>query len=57
MKGLTIGVFEGTAGFFIKPFVGVFDFVSKTTDGFKATAQYWDDKANDKRIRDIRVIY
>ncbi|CAK73031.1 unnamed protein product (macronuclear) [Paramecium tetraurelia] len=57
MKGLTIGVLEGTAGFFIKPFAGVFDFVSKTTDGIKATAQYWDDKANDKRTRDIRVIY
>ncbi|CAD8067129.1 unnamed protein product [Paramecium primaurelia] len=57
MKGLTIGILEGTAGFFIKPFAGAFDFVSKTTDGFKATAQYWDDKANDKRIRDIRVIY
>ncbi|CAD8061213.1 unnamed protein product [Paramecium primaurelia] len=57
MKGLTIGVLEGTAGFFIKPFAGVFDFVSKTTDGIKATAQYWDDKANDKRTREIRVIY
>ncbi|CAK86161.1 unnamed protein product (macronuclear) [Paramecium tetraurelia] len=57
IKGLTIGVLEGTAGFFIKPFAGVFDFVSKTTDGLKATAQYWNDKANDKRTRDIRVIY
>lgn len=38
MKGLTIGVLEGTAGFFIKPFAGVFDFISKTTDGLKATA-------------------
>ena len=57
MKGLTIGVLEGTAGFFIKPFAGVFDFVSKTTDGLKATAEYWDDKANDKRTREIRTIY
>lgn len=36
---------------------GLFDFGSKTFLGVKATAVYWDDKANEKRERDIRVMY
>jgi vacuolar protein sorting-associated protein 13A/C len=35
----------------------VFDFGSKTAEGVRATAVYFDDKANEKRERDIRVMY
>lgn len=56
-RGALLGTVKGSAGFFIKPFAGIFDFISKTTDGIKATAQYWDDKANERRERDIRVLY
>ena len=47
----------GSVGFFIKPIGGMFDFISKTSDGVKATALYWDDKANEKRERKIRPLY
>jgi vacuolar protein sorting-associated protein 13A/C len=47
----------GGVGFFAKPLAGIFDFTSKTADGIKATALFWDDKANEKRERNIRVMY
>jgi len=49
--------FLGCIGFFAKPFAGIFDFTSKTAEGIKATALYWDDKANERRERSIRVMY
>jgi vacuolar protein sorting-associated protein 13A/C len=48
---------KGSIGFFSKPIAGLFDFTSKTAEGIKATALYWDDKANEKRERAIRVMY
>ncbi len=41
----------------MKPIAGILDFGSKTAEGVKASAMYWDDKANEKRERDIRVMY
>lgn len=55
--GAITGTLKGATGFFIKPFVGVFDFISKSSEGIKATALYWDDKANEKRERLVRVMY
>lgn len=51
------GLLKGSYGFFVKPMAGIFDFSSKTAEGVKSTALYWDDKANDKREREIRVMY
>jgi vacuolar protein sorting-associated protein 13A/C len=44
-------------GLIVKPLTGIFDLTSKTAEGVKATALYWDDKANECRERDIRVMY
>ena len=41
----------------VKPITGVLDTASKTAEGLKNSAQYFDDKPNTHRLRDIRVFY
>ena len=54
MMGLTKGVLRGVGGAVIKPISGVFDFVSKTTEGIKNGV--YDDRIIN-RIREPRVFY
>ena len=54
LDGLTKGVLKGLGGAIIKPISGVFDFVSKTTEGIKNGVN--DDRIIN-RIREPRVFY
>ena len=54
VNGLTKGVLKGLGGAIIKPISGVFDFVSKTTEGIKNGVN--DDRIIN-RIREPRVFY
>ena len=54
VTGLTKGVLKGLGGALIKPISGVFDFVSKTTEGIKNGVN--DDRIIN-RIREPRVFY
>ena len=54
VKGLTKGVLKGIGGAVIKPISGVFDFVSKTTEGIKNGVN--DDRFIN-RIREPRAFY
>ena len=54
VSGLTKGVLKGIGGAVIKPISGVFDFVSKTTEGIKNGVN--DDRIIN-RIREPRVFY
>lgn len=38
VSGAFLGTIKGATGLMIKPFAGMFDFISKTADGVKATA-------------------
>lgn len=53
MKGIT----KGIAGLVIKPITGVIDAASKTAEGIKNTATYFDDKPSENRLRPPRVFY
>ena len=44
-------------GLFLKPVSGGFDAAAKTAEGIKNTALYFNDKPNDKRIRNPRIFY
>ena len=44
MKGCLPGLLKGTTGLVMKPFIGVIDLVSKTSEGLKNTATHFDDK-------------
>jgi len=54
VSGLTKGVLKGLGGALIKPISGVFDFVSKTTEGIKNGVN--DDRIIN-RLREPRVFY
>lgn len=41
----------------VKPVAGALDLVSKTSEGVKNTANFFDDKPNEKRERLPRVFY
>ena len=41
----------------IKPVAGIFDAAAKTTEGIKNTVNYFDDKPNETRDRNIRPVY
>lgn len=57
VEGFFKGISKGLAGVVIKPVVGVIDFASRTAEGVKNTATYFDDKASELRIRPPRVFY
>lgn len=44
-------------GVVVKPITGVLDFASHTTEGLKNTVTYFDDKANEQKIRTPRPFY
>lgn len=44
-------------GLVVKPVVGAIDLASKTAEGVKNTANYFDDKPNEIRMRLPRVFY
>ena len=51
MIGFFKGVRKGLTGIVVKPITGVIDVISKTTEGIKNTALYFDDKPNEVRER------
>ncbi|KRX09477.1 hypothetical protein PPERSA_00756 [Pseudocohnilembus persalinus] len=55
--GLCKGVLKGSVGLFLKPITGCFDTISKSSEGIKNTATYFDDKPNEEKIRKPRVFY
>jgi vacuolar protein sorting-associated protein 13A/C len=55
--GFFKGALKGFAGLVVKPVVGVIDLTSKTAEGIKNTANYFDEKPNEKRSRPPRVFY
>lgn len=57
VSGLLKGGIQGLAGLVIKPVGGVLDATSKTAEGLKNTATYYDDKPNSERMRLPRVFY
>jgi vacuolar protein sorting-associated protein 13A/C len=57
VKGFFKGTLQGLSGLVIKPVTGILDAAAKTTEGIKNTVQYWDDKPNENRERNIRPIY
>ncbi|EGR29518.1 PH domain protein [Ichthyophthirius multifiliis] len=57
IKGFIKGTWQGISGVIIKPVSGILDAISKTAEGFKNTAMYFDSKPNDQRLRQIRVFY
>lgn len=57
MGGFFKGVSKGLAGLVVKPVAGALDLVSKTSEGVKNTANFFDDKPNEKRERIPRVFY
>ena len=56
-KGLAKGTYQGVSGLVIKPVAGVLDATSKTAEGIKNTATYWDKKINEERGRIPRPFY
>lgn len=46
IEGFFKGTLKGLAGLVVKPVVGVMDMTSKTAEGIKNTANYFDDKSN-----------
>lgn len=57
LRGIVPGVLKATTGFIIKPFVGIIDLVSKTSEGLKNTATHFDDKPVEQKVRPPRVVY
>ncbi len=57
VKGCFKGCLKGITGLIVKPITGCLDAASKTTEGIKATVNYFDDKPNSLRWRPIRVFY
>ena len=55
--GFLSGTMLGLSGIVLKPVTGILDLTSKFTEGVKNTATYYDDKANDVRVRYPRVFY
>lgn len=55
--GFFKGVSKGLAGLVIKPVTGALDLVSKTTEGVKNTANFFDEKPNETRKRLPRIFY
>ncbi|CAD8214972.1 unnamed protein product [Paramecium octaurelia] len=55
--GFFKGVSKGLAGLVIKPVTGALDLVSKTSEGVKNTANFFDEKPNEIRKRLPRIFY
>ncbi|CAD8076677.1 unnamed protein product [Paramecium primaurelia] len=55
--GFFKGVSKGIAGLVIKPVTGALDLVSKTSEGVKNTANFFDEKPNEMRKRLPRIFY
>lgn len=47
----------GGIGLLTKPVIGILDAASKTTEGITNTANYFEDKPNETRQRNIRPVY
>ena len=43
LPGMVKGIGRGAIGFGLKPMIGVVDFVTRTTEGIRNTATYWDE--------------
>lgn len=56
-KGFLRGALKGFSGLFTKPVIGALDAASKTAEGIKNTANMFDQKPNDNRIRFPRAFY
>jgi vacuolar protein sorting-associated protein 13A/C len=51
------GTYQGIVGLVVKPVAGVLDAASKTAEGIKNTATYFDQKPNEQRSRYPRAFY
>ena len=56
-KGAAKGTYQGIFGLVLKPVGGLLDAASKTTEGIKNTALYWDKKTDEERYRHPRPFY
>lgn len=52
-----MGTVKGLTGAIVKPITGILDATSKTAEGFSNMVTHFDDKSNDKRMRNPRVFY
>jgi vacuolar protein sorting-associated protein 13A/C len=57
VKGFFKGTLQGISGLVIKPVTGILDAAAKTTEGIKNTVNYFEDKPNEARERNIRPFY
>jgi vacuolar protein sorting-associated protein 13A/C len=55
--GIFKGMIKGFGGLVMKPVSGVFQATSQTAEGLKKTVTFFDDKANEKKMRTPRVFY
>jgi len=55
--GFFKGTYKGIAGLVLKPTTGVLDAVSKTSEGIKNTATFFDEKPHDYKYRFPRAFY
>ena len=56
-KGAVKGTYQGVTGLVLKPVGGLLDAFSKTTEGLKNTALFWDKKTDEERYRQPRPFY
>lgn len=57
VEGFFKGTLKGLAGLIVKPVVGVMDMTSKTAEGIKNSANFFDEKPSLSRYRPPRVFY
>ena len=55
--GIFKGMVKGFGGLIMKPVSGIFQATSQTAEGLKKTVTFFDDKANERKIRTPRVFY
>ena len=51
------GTVQGVTGLVAKPITGILDAASKTSEGIKNTAQFFDEKPSDNKLRYPRAFY
>ena len=48
VPGMVKGIGKGIAGFGLKPVIGVVDFFTRTAEGIRNTASYWEQKKRER---------
>lgn len=57
VTGFFVGVAKGLGGLITKPLGGILDATAQTAEGIKKTITIFDDKLNEKKIRNPRIFY